>query len=120
MTLLSSKKATTEIPNLLIITVLALIVIFVLVPFFQKGSSEQYGTLREISKDIKAGFDKLTGKQAEIRKTQADGNYLTKYSSFVKHLQACFSSSKSDCLCRAPIPSSSDEKYAFILKRDLN
>ena len=120
MTLLSSKKATTEIPNLLIITVLALIVIFVLVPFFQKGSSEQYGTLREISKDIKAGFDKLTGKEEEVRKTQADGDFLAKYTSFVTSFQSCFNSPKSDCFCRIPLSSSGDEKYTFTLKRDPN
>lgn len=118
MTFLSSKKATADIPSLVVVSILCLLVIFILVPFFQKGSSEQYGTLREISKDVKAGFDKLTGKEAEVRKTKEDGDFLVKYSSFAKSFQSCFSSSKSDCICKLSIPSFSDEKYAFELKQD--
>ena len=118
MTFLSSKKATAEIPSLVVITILALLVIFIVVPFFQKGSSDQYGTLREISKDVKAGFDKLTGKEEEVRKTQADGDFLTKYTSFVTSFQSCFSSSKKDCICRIPFHSYGDERYSFELKQD--
>ncbi len=113
-----SKKATADIPSLVVISILCLIVLFVLIPFFQKGSSEQYGTLKEISKDIKATFDKLTGKEAETRKTQADGEFLKKYDSFVKSFQSCFSSSKSGCFCRIPLSSPDDQKYVFELKKD--
>lgn len=118
MTSLFSRKATMDIPNLAIYLILGLIIIFVLIPFFQKGSSEQYSTLKEISKDIKAFFDKLTGKQEETRKTQEDGEFLKQYTSFVKSFQACFSSSKSDCRCSLSLPVFSDDKYSFVLERD--